>query len=647
MKTDFRCHNAKRVRNIGFFISSLHFIQEKRLLAINCLKETEDVLDCVAKLHPQWSHLLAAVDHRVDRALAFLRPKAIADHRSLLASLGWPPPLSKSCVAKSPQCLNPLLLMQGNLKNQYRENFLALCSLQEFQMRRKARQLSDFNLTKSIHQPLWVIEELVNPIALAFQNYFSKWSGKPEFIFALVYKITKDFVESMDEILQPLIDKARLVGYSCREEWISAMVSSLTTYLAKEVFPNYLSHLEDEGAGDSISQARDLWLHLIDMIISFDKQTRSLLVSTGAVFIVTEDEKLQRVSSLSVFCDRPDWLDVWAQIELSDATDKLKHELDDDRNWQKKIQESLLVSGSEVSNCPLVSGILLQLLSTLIDRCRSIPGNFLRSRFVRLAAAPLVLEFLDRLLQKCQEAEGLTSLADDDALSKVSISINAAHYCESVLKEWCEDVFFLEMAADEANNVADLSDGIFYLEMQKLNNFQTEWVEKISTVILRGFDAQIRDYVKNKKQWQEKGEEGWTVSRTFIAGLDYLQSKMSKMKQDLNDVDFVRMWRSVAGGIDHMIFYGVIMGNAKFYDAGVEKLESDLSVLFKIFGVWCVRPKGFFLKCSEGLTLLKMKEVQLREELEKGKEIWLRKNALRHLSVAEAEKIAKNRIFVS
>ncbi|KAI4336016.1 hypothetical protein L6164_014595 [Bauhinia variegata] len=56
---------------------------------------TEELLTSITRKHPHWKHLVSAVDHRVDRALANLRPYAIAYHRALLSSLlGWPPPPS-------------------------------------------------------------------------------------------------------------------------------------------------------------------------------------------------------------------------------------------------------------------------------------------------------------------------------------------------------------------------------------------------------------------------------------------------------------------------------------------------------------------------------------------------------------------------
>lgn len=637
-------------------------MQDTRLRAIKTLKLTEDILTSVTKTHPQWGRLVSAVDHRVDRALAILRPQAIADHRALLASLGWPPPLSSftSAAPNTSKVHNPLFTMQGDLKHQYCENFFALCSLQELQRRRKSRQLAGYSKEVALYQPLWVIEELVNPISLASQRHFSKWVEKPEFIFALVYKMTRDYVDSMDELLQPLVDEAMLSGYSCREEWISAMVSSLSTYLAKEIFPKYLAQLDEENTVGTQSQARTSWLHLIDLMISFDKQIKSLLEHSGILLSFQEDGNMQKISSLSVFGDRPDWLDIWAEIELGDILNKLKAECDNERNWTMKVQGAILSSSPEDYKAPAISSAFLRHLSSVIDRCRSLPKISLRSKFLRLAGAPILQKFLDCLLLRCQEAEGLTALTDDDALIKVAKSINAARNLESVLKEWCEDVFFLELGSTQGDELEEsfreneggkgqiegLESGIFDEETGKLETFRTEWVEKLYVVILRGFDALCRDYMKNKRQWQEKSEEGWTVSKSLVGALDYLQGKMSVLEVNLNEKDFVGVWRSLAAGIDRLLFNNILLSNVKFYDGGVERFGSDLEVLFGVFRAWCLRPEGFFPKASEGLKLLKMSEKQLKNDLA-GSEKWMKENGIRHLSVAEVDRIIKSRVFLS
>ncbi|RZC79837.1 hypothetical protein C5167_042413, partial [Papaver somniferum] len=595
---------------------------------------TKDILSSVAKSRPQWRRLVHAVDHRVDRALAVLRPQAIADHRSLLASLGWPPTLSNSKsvnTGKSSVVLNPLFTMHGDLKNQYCENFLALCGLQELQSRRKSRLLEGHYHEVAMRHPLWAIEELVNPISLASEHHFKKWVEKPEFIFALVYKITRDFVDSMDELLQPLVDEARLVGYSCREEWISAMVTSLLMYLAKDVFPVYIDQLDEESVNGVPSQARFPIMHLVDLMISFDKRVQSLVADSGVLNSIRDDESFRRISTMSIFCDRPDWLELWAEIELGDTMRKERLEMGDERNWKSKVQGALLVSGSESYKSPAIAAATLRHLSAMIDRCRPLPSISLRARFIRLACAPLLREFLDCLFQKCQEAAGLTAIADDDGLIKATNSVNAARYCESVMKDWCDDLFFLEMTSDQ--------------EIGKFEEFRKDWTEKIATVVLRGFDARCSEYMKNKQQWQEK-EEGWNVSKLFVGALDYLQGKLSKLEEGLNEIDFIVAWRSLATGVDHLVFNGVLMSKARFYNGGVERFGGDLEVLFGVFRAWCLRPEGFFPKVSEGLKLLKMKEDQLKVGTE-GIERWLKEKQIRHLGVPEVERIDKNRIFKS
>ncbi|WJX69984.1 hypothetical protein P8452_54143 [Trifolium repens] len=650
---------SKNIRKHSFDENS----GDMRLFAIKKLKMTEEILTSITKIHPQWKHLVSAVDHRVDRALAILRPQAIADHRALLASLGWPPPLSAFTSSSSDarmanQVLNPLQSMQADHKLKYTENFLALCNLQELQRQRKSRQLVGHDREVALRQPLWAIEELVNPLSLASQKHFSKWIDKPEFIFTLVYKITRDYVDSVDEMLQPLVDEAKVVGYSCREEWISAMVTSLSTYLAKEIFPSYITLLDEESVTGVQSSARLSWLHLIDLMIAFDKRIISMVEHSG-ILLSLDDDILQRISSLSVFCDRPDWLDLWAEIELGDTLGKLKPDIENENNWRKKIEGAVLSSSTDDHKSPLVSSAFVRHLASVVERCRSLPSVTLRSKFLRLVGVPIIRKFFDSILIRCQEAEGLTALTDNDALIKVAISINAAHYFESVLKEWSEDVFFLEMGVDDddkvelPSNTNRDSEGlpessnrvIFDDEIKKLEEFRTEWVEKIAVVILRGFDARSREYLKNKKQWQ-KSEEGWTVSKTLIEALDYLQGKMSVIEEGLNSRDFVGVWRSLAAGIDRLFFNGILLSNAKFHNGGVERFGSDLDVLFGVFGAWCLRPEGFFPNTNEGLKLLKMDEKRVQECMTGGKR-WLKGNGIRHLSVSEAEKILKNRVFTS
>ncbi|CAN6479284.1 unnamed protein product [Victoria cruziana] len=625
--------------------------EDVQLLAIRSLANAEDIITSTIKLHPQWTHLVSAVDGRIDRALAVLIPQVIADHRALLTSLGWPPSLTTTDfvnqdLQRKAKLSNPLFLMQDDIKSRYCGNFLSICYLQDLQMRRKTRQLVGHGRETVLHQPLWAIDELVNSLVLTLQRHFLNWVNKPEFIFALTYRIARDFVEPMDDMLQPLVDMAKLRGYSCREEWISAMVLSLVTFLEKEVFTVYLKCFEDTEVSGVAVHARLSWLNLVDLMIDFDKRMQSLVTSSSLLSTVREDKVLQRISSMSVFCDKPDWLDIWAEIETKDVLDKLTLELENEESWKMLIQGDKTVVVSENCNAPIIVASVLRCLSALIERSKALPSTYLRERFVRLTCSRVLMKFMNSLLQRCQEAEGLTALTDEDAIIRVVKSVNAARHCEMVLQGWSEDVFFLEMSFDEYDISASSKDGVFVEELEQLKGFRIKWTEKLSTVIMRGFDAHFGDYVKNRRRWQEAKGDVVSVSPALIDALDYLQGKIVKLGGSLNDMDFADVWRSLAGGLDHFIFNGILMANLKFSDGGVQRFGVDFEVLLRIFRPWCLRPQGFFPRLTEGLDVLNMGEGVGKEFMgseDKGK--WLKRRGIRHLNVTQVDKLIKMRIY--
>ncbi|CAL5380076.1 unnamed protein product [Camellia sinensis] len=213
----------------------------------------------------------------LDRTLNLLRQQVLADHRALLSSLGWPPKVFMSKIESGKISIlpNPLHL----------------------QTRREERQLGLLG-KKKLNTGLWAIDELVSPIASRSEYHFSKWVDQPEFIFALVSKITKDFVGGVDDVLQPLIDRAKLVSLSAKEAWISVMVQTLSSFLAKRVLSVLVKRYKEK---KEKSEMISSWLHLIDLMVNFDRQMMSFVNSEAYLF--TEDSEMLEGSSrgLSVF----------------------------------------------------------------------------------------------------------------------------------------------------------------------------------------------------------------------------------------------------------------------------------------------------------------------------------------------------------
>ncbi|KAF5744992.1 chromosome structural maintenance family protein [Tripterygium wilfordii] len=639
------------------------------------MNEIEEMLAGVKEFKCQWHHLMESVDSRVDKALAVLRPQILADHRALLASLGWPPKLSSSEVENGQMSSvpNPLVLMHVDKRERYSQSFLDLCALQHVQTRREERELN-FSGQKDNDVGLWAIDELVMPIASRMEYHFTKWLEQPEFIFGLAFKITEDFIVGVDDVLQPLIDKARLVRYSAKEAWVTAIVHMVSVFMEKRLFP-FLA--EGYKAKDLRSGVISSWLHLIDLIVAFDKRMKSL-VNLDTCLFMGEHERfegfLRGVSVLRIFCDRPEWLKIWGKIELKDGWKKLKVELKDERVWliDKKCgaaahigtqSEQFLLSTREDFKAPLVAEFALKISWDMIERSETFPAILARAQFIRLAAGRFLWHFFNVLVLRCKRTEFFLDNPDDDALMRICGSINAARYIESKLHEWTDDVNFLEMKITENNSILHNRDVrndtcFFWEEIKSLVELETNWLLEIIGVVLRQFESLCWDDVQNKGCFEQLVEHttpdrilrvgDLTVSMGLIEALDGLRSQLEFLKTILNPKDFLDLWRSVAEGVDHYISRSILTSGIEFSSKVIDQFGVDMNALFLVFQPFCVRPEAFFPCIRETLKLLTMsgeeaKHLQLVRSNDASRIKGLRFCGISHLSFDQVDRVLRNK----
>ncbi|KAK9274040.1 hypothetical protein L1049_018854 [Liquidambar formosana] len=645
--------------------------QERLLQAVKAMNDIEDVLINVTESQPQWHHLPKSVDTRVDKVLAVLRPQVLAEHRALLASLGWPPKLltSNIDIGQISELQNPLLLMQGDKRKSYSQSFLTLCALQHLQTRREDRKLN-LLVQKEYKIGLWAIDEMVSPIASQTEYHFLKWVDQPEFIFALVYRITSDLVLGVDLVLQPLIDRARLVSYSAKEAWVFAMVRMLAGFLAKRVFSVLAERYKEKHLKSEVISS---WLHLIDLIVTFDKRMQSLLNSEPESF----EGFSKGISVLSVSCDRPDWIDIWAKMELKDAWKKLKVELKDERAWLANIKhgvefhvdgelDQFLLSTREDHKAPLIAESAIKIAWEMIERCQTLQTVSLRIQFIRSTAASFFWYFFNVLLLRCKRPEFPSDYPDDDALVRICGSINAARYIESKLQEWSDDVNLLEMRIAENGSNIHMKDDVshntvfFSEEIKALAELQTNWLMEILTDLLRQFEILSWEYVQNREYFEQVQEDlspvsvsatmDLAVSTNVVEALDALRSELQVIEMSLNAKDFLDLWRSVADGLDHFILGSILASDINFSDEGVNQFGTDMQALFLVFQPFCVRPEAFFPCIRDSLKLLKLdkEEAKLLQVDLSGDKTRIKSEhfcRVSHLSFDQVEKILRMRKF--
>lgn len=677
--------------------------------ATNALKKIEDVIVKTTTSWPQWKRLVMAVDIRIDSALASLRPSAIADYRSKLATIGWPPPLSAGVVQeegnKEAILENPLLRLHGEMKGRFEQSFVSLSSLQALQCRHKARQSvqvshKSHGLVDQVHdhELLWTVDELVAPIGSRAAHHFLKWSEKPDLIFGLAYRVAQQHVETVDMVLQPMLDRVRFAGYCVREEWISAIITMVINHLGSYTLAELAEKLSEDVKPQ---EASSLWLHMVDLAISFDKKMRSLaLQSVGPLtskvdldsFEETDTELQSTVKCVSVFAERREWLDLWAHLELCDAQEKLNRDLQKESVWLPHDSSDMLVRSAlfqsnfvlENYRHPQAAEAAMLKMWALINRCRSLPQPNWQLAFITHVGASFVKCFLANLLQRCQEAEAMTALAEEGAVLKVASCINAGCFCEHKLQEWSEDVFFLDLrrvqvssAADDASkqkglawteseeNLSSVQGSVFDEEIACLVQFRTEWLQKLVSATQRAFDATCQDYQRNKKRWQDENSVTGvamddSVSPSLVDALAILQNRLRMLKEFLGDAVFVDFWRGLASSLDQFFLSAVVLGGARFSMYGSFQLAKDIEALFQVFKSVCVRPVSFFPNMGDAAllftlpqgdvvklqkSLLSTSNWRFRDQGDEGRSTSLKEYGIRWFAPGTAGKILSQRFF--
>jgi hypothetical protein len=462
-------------------------ILERFLDAVRTMQVVEDLIAMIASTKPQWRQLVSAVDLRVERAASSLRPAAIAEYCTLLAIIGWPPPLAPAGGGDADQkgggsarMANPLLDMEDYIALRYQDCFMVLSTLQAVQRNWRQRRIcrkrekevfstkynassrSSIDVDHLPHEPLWTVEELVSSIASRAEHHFVRWTQKPELVCALAYRVCQEYVDMIDEYLQPMIDKARLAGYSAREEWVSCLVGMVGKHLRIKILPGLANDVQEETVVSGPAAA--LWLHTVDQILAFDIRMRSLAVRALGLFQMgSEGDAVNQdsigdllgsgVGCIGVFAEQASWLQVWAHVEFADAWDKLKPKLEKEEFWvidrgmmpsSQRLGASGLGDGeflgqqslgsSEEFRAPAGAHAMLATMLSIIDRCRSLPKVDQRLAFIRAGAVLVAKEYHKELLQRCQEAEGLTALAEENEMVKVAFCANAARFFECRLQ---------------------------------------------------------------------------------------------------------------------------------------------------------------------------------------------------------------------
>ncbi|XP_071500381.1 RAD50-interacting protein 1-like isoform X1 [Diadema antillarum] len=545
-----------------------------------------------AKLAQVSQSLQGSVCHNlvdfVDRTVLFwykiLKEKLAGEFEEVLKLLGWPfvtaavpMPPSSTTTAELKTKLNTLL--RQLLKLQLPDALAA-----------EDKSSQDYLVIPGSTPLLLPLQLLLQPLKKRFKYHFygkklTNSLDKPEWYFTQILNWIRDHTEFLERTIQPILDEDGTAVIDARTEFIRGLLHLVAAKLKHDI-PELLF---DE----------QLLCHTIDELLLFDKELRS------AHYPPSQPGCLHVLTQAACF-------DRWIGIEKQIAVRKVETLLSSSSAWVSQYKDMMEADESKVPEC--VEGFMTLML-VITERYRSLDSPTHHLRFLDLQLE-LLDDFRVRLLQVMRQ-EASNPLGDH-----YTAMLNGVHYIITVLSEWSEQVFFLqlqyfskEQARMERLN-AQLAEGKSPSLPTLLDESPTEALsgtvfdeilslfellrEDMAATIEKTVVMEIKEkarYYQKEKWFSMPSAKDYILPALSVTACDMLQSlkeRLHLIRDQLTFYLFDKLWQGIAGKLNKFIFQEVIL-TSQFNEGGAAQIHFDMTKgLFPLFGEFTQRPENFF-----------------------------------------------------
>lgn len=632
--------SVKQLENLNCYLQWVLKIENTNCLMEESLKQdvTHHIITNFMGFKEMWSHLQSSnckhLFHYVEKNLQYwhdiLREKFGSNFQKVLASLHWPV-LSSAMSA-------PLNLSAENV-SKFSALFNVLCELQlptNFPNTNVDKGLSENSQTKLL--PLLL---MFQPLQKRFVFHFmgkkqTNRLDKPEWYLTQILTWISDHSVFMDETVQPLINKLGLDSVKARAEMMRELVHLAIVRLQTDL-PSLLN--------DDI-----LLSHAIDEVLLFERELRN------------QGYPKFFPSILEALCKEP-CFSRWRSLEHKNALEKMDKLLSAETAWNPRYQDERDLDELNVPEC---AETFMTLLLTMTERYSSLPQISCQLSFLALQLE-LLDDFRLRLHQLCQFQ------VQEPLKSNYCSIINAVHYVVTVLNEWSNLPFFLQLHCSvqhesqksqsvkesrhpsrsflkNADSISSEQTGsssdedlekdtsIFEEAIGFLEHMQKDLLQTLGERIMLDIKAKSRPYRKEK--WfcmpavQEK--KSLEVSCLAYSLLDIINCSLHNLQELLAKPLFTAVWQYIARELNLYLYEEVILQNS-FSEGGAAQLNFDMTRnLFPIFGNFTQKPENYFKLVKESCILLSLNSAPamlLRETIKQSEDYTQSQNSLEELGV--------------
>uniref|UniRef100_A0A2K5Q3F6 RAD50 interactor 1 n=1 Tax=Cebus imitator TaxID=2715852 RepID=A0A2K5Q3F6_CEBIM len=387
----------------------------QQYLMTNNVPEAASTLVSMAELdiklqESSCTHLLGFMRATVKFWHKILKDKLTSDFEEILAQLHWPfiaPPQSQtvglSRPASAPETYSYLeTLFCQLLKLQTSDELLT-----------EPKQLPEKYSLPASPSVILPIQIMLTPLQKRFRYHFrgnrqTNVLSKPEWYLAQILMWIGNHTQFLDEKIQPILDKVGCL-VNARLEFSRGLMMLVLEKLATDI--------------PCLLYDDNLFCHLVDEVLLFERELHSVHGYPGTfvscMHILSEETCFQR----------------WLTVERKFALQKMDSMLSSEAAWVSQYKDITDVDEMKVPDC---AETFMTLLLVITDRYKNLPTASRKLQFLELQK-DLVDDFRIRLTQVMKE-ETRASLG-----FRYCAILNAVNYISTVLADWADNVFFLQL----------------------------------------------------------------------------------------------------------------------------------------------------------------------------------------------------------
>ncbi|MCJ1477058.1 hypothetical protein MMC13_005729 [Lambiella insularis] len=554
-------------------------------------------------------HLVDHVEKAVQTLWQQMKYAFAADFEDTLAKFKWPDKDTR---------------FTGQVLDQWTAGVERLLELQEPELRDRENG-NDVAARKEEPLVLLPLEVMVKPLEMRFKYHFegdraTNRLDKPEFFLSHVVGLLNSYDEFFAIYLQPVLGRyfrgSNLALNTCYIDSTSALITALLPMLREKVFKLL----------PQISKQPQLLSHLLHELMNFDVCIRDEWGYDGGYGADGWKGLTWEVLVLK------DWFSRWLKVEKDFALSRYENIIRPAES--REIDYDSVDSGTTK---PTKAAIRVNdLLETITDRYRPLISFSQKLRFLIDIQIAIFDKFHDRLNSALEayltltssvaravqgvSKEELAELEGLGGLDRLCRVYGSADYLEKKMRDWSDDVFFLELweelqfrarsrsggkfagdmsvedVAERTSSVVgsqdDDSGALFDETARAYRRLRIRSEGLIQESLVHNIERSLRPYTRINP-WSSLNSESVSASSLAItAELDgsvqLLSLYMSFLSNVLAEAPLRRMCRHLMIAIQSFLWDKVLMRN-KFSISGIAQFTRDLYAFWEIFDK-CIAP---------------------------------------------------------